>query len=475
MSNIRAVILCGGSGKRLWPLSRESYPKQFSHLVSNNETMFQASIRRVLGSGALKPILLTGNEYRFIVGEQLESIGVTDHDIIIEPSGRNTAPAIAAAALRIQKTDPNAIMVVSPADHQIHDDNAFSAALEIAVEQAEKGDIVTFGIVPDRAATGYGYIEVETKIENIKTSVPFKQFLEKPDKSKAQKMLKTGKFLWNSGIFVFSASAILAAFEKHAPSTLSAVRRSVDEGRDDLDFFRLSDAFNKADDISIDYAIMEHVTGQVVPLDCGWNDLGSWRTVWLESDKDKNGVATKGSVSMHNCEDSLLRSEDDKMHMVGIGLKNIVAVAMRDAVLVTDMSNSQSVSDSVALMRKEDIYQADEFPRAARPWGWYETLTKHSRFRVKSIVVKPGQKLSLQSHVHRAEHWIVVEGTAKVTINDEVKMVTENESVFIPLGAKHRMENPGKMDMHLVEVQTGSYLEEDDIIRYEDIYDRNIV
>ena len=472
MTNIRPVILCGGAGKRLWPLSRESYPKQFSHLVSEKETMFQASIRRLLEAGAGKPILLTGNEYRFIVGEQIENMGVKDHDIIIEPSGRNTAPAIAAAALRLEKTDPNSIMVVSPADHQIHDEKAFAAALDVAVKQAEKGEIVTFGIVPDRAETGYGYIEVDTKIDAIKGATQFKKFLEKPSEKDAKKMLETGKFLWNSGIFVFSAKTILKAFEKHASSMLAVVKRSVDEGQDDLDFFRLSEDFNKAEDISIDYAIMEHVSGFVVPLDCGWNDLGAWRTVWLESQKDKNGVATKGSVTAHNCQDSLLRAEDDKMHMVGIGLKNIVAVAMRDAVLITDMNNSQAVSETVALMRKEDIEQADEFPRAARPWGWYETLTKRSRFRVKSIVVKPGQKLSLQSHVHRAEHWIVVEGTAKVTIDDEVKMVTENQSVFIPLGAVHRMENPGKMDMHLVEVQTGSYLEEDDIIRYEDIYAR---
>lgn len=474
MTNIRPVILCGGSGKRLWPISRESYPKQFSHLVSSDETMFQASIRRILDAGATKPICLTGNEYRFIVGEQLEAIGVLEHDIIIEPTGRNTAPAVAAAALRLQKTDPNAIMIVTPADHQIHDETAFSAALEIAIDQAERGEIVTFGIVPDRPETGYGYIEIDTQINKIQSSTAFIQFLEKPNVTEAIKLIETGTFLWNSGIFVFSASAIIAAYENYAPHILAVVKRSVDEGRDDLDFLRLSDDFNKADDISIDYAIMEHVTGQVVPLDCGWNDLGAWRTVWLESEKDKNGVSIQGSVTAHNCEDSLLRCEDDKMHMVGIGLKDIVAVAMRDAVLVTHMNNTQAVSEAVTIMRKEEIEQADEFPRAVRPWGWYETLTKRTRFRVKSIVVKPGQKLSLQSHVHRAEHWIVVEGTAKVTINDEIKMVTENQSVFIPLGTKHRLENPGKMDMHLVEVQTGSYLEEDDIIRYEDIYDRKL-
>lgn len=472
MYSIRPVILCGGSGKRLWPVSRESYPKQFSKLVREDETMLQTTIRRLLDAGAKAPILIGGNQYRFILGDQLASMNIDNGEIFVEPKGRNTAPAVAAAALHLEKTDPGAIMVVSPADHSISDETAFATALETAIQSAVEGHIVTFGIVPDRAETGYGYIELATKVKDRTKSYDFVKFLEKPDANTAQSFLDSGKYLWNSGVFVFSVRAILEAFQKHAPQILSQVKLALNNGKSDLDFFRLADEFSSVDDLSIDYAIMEHIEGKVVPLECGWNDLGSWQTVHLESPKDENGNATIGSVTQINCKNSLIRAESSKMHVVGIGLENISVVAMRDAVLVANMTASQSVSDAVTEMRKKKIEQAEFFPRDYRPWGWFETLTKHGRFQVKSIVVKPGQKLSLQSHVHRAEHWIVVEGTAKVTIDDEVKMVSENESVYIPLGAIHRMENPGRMDLHLIEVQTGSYLEEDDIIRYEDVYAR---
>ncbi len=472
MTNFRPVVLCGGSGKRLWPLSRESYPKQFSNIMDENETMLQATVRRVAAAGGRKPVLLSGNEYRFLVGEQLESMGQTDRELIIEPSARNTAPAICAAAIKLEESDPNAIMLVTPSDHYISDEKCFNAAIDKALNIARDGSVAIFGIVPDRAETGYGYIETEKAYETSDDPVAFVKFTEKPDENTAEKMLKSGNYFWNSGMFVFSVETIIEAFKTHAPDIYAIVKQSVTNGQDDLDFFRLDENFKTASEISFDHAIMEKISGYVIPMNCGWNDLGSWATVRLESSKDDKGNAVNGSVTALNCEQSLLRTIGPKTHLVGVGLKNIAAIAMNDAVLVADMDDSQAVSEAVALMRKKSICQADGFPRSARPWGWFETLTKRQRFRVKSIVVKPGKKLSLQSHVHRAEHWVVVEGTAKVTIDDDVKMVTENESVFIPLGAVHRLENPGHMDLHIIEVQTGSYLEEDDITRYEDDFSR---
>ncbi len=472
MSNFRPVILCGGSGKRLWPLSRESYPKQFSNTISEKETMLETTIRRLNQAGGRNPILITNNEYRFIVGEQAERAHTEPHHIIIEPVGRNTAPAVCAAAVELMQSDPNAVMFVSPSDHYIKDEAHFSKAIETAVARASEGKIITFGIVPTRAETGYGYINLGQKYGNSSLPQGFKNFTEKPDEKTAKEMLESGEYLWNSGMFVFSVSTIIEAYKKHAPEIFDSVISAMEYGQADLDFFRLSNEFEEAPNISFDHAIMEHVKGEVVPLDCGWNDLGSWQTVRLESPQDNNGNATKGSVTLLDCKNSLIRSENPKTHIAAVGLDNIVAVGMGDAVLIADISQTEKLSELVGKMRKEGVQQADEFPRSSRPWGWFETLTKRQRFRVKSIVVKPGRKLSLQSHVHRAEHWVVVEGTAKVTIGKNEKMVTENESVFIPLGEVHRLENPGMMDLHLIEVQTGSYLEEDDIVRYEDDFKR---
>lgn len=472
MSNFRPVILCGGTGKRLWPVSRQSYPKQFSKLLSENETMLEATLRRLQQSGGHYPILISNNDYRFLVAEQVERTLKGSRQIVIEPEGRNTAPAICAAAIELAKTDPEAIMFVSPSDHHIHDEATFQNAVRIAIDRAKEGHVVTFGIVPNRAETGYGYIELEAQHDETTKAVPFKTFVEKPNLDDAQAMLKSGRFLWNSGMFIFQVSTIIDAYKQFAPEIYKIVNRATKNGSADLDFFRLSEEFEVAENISFDHAIMEHLSGEVVPLDCGWNDLGSWETVHLESDKDQDGNAQKGSVTITNCKNSLVRSEAPKVHVVGIGLENTAVIAMGDAVLVANLKNSQDVGDAVAAMRKQGICQADIFPRDSRPWGWFETLTRRQRFRVKSIVVKPNQKLSLQSHVHRAEHWVVVEGTARVTIGKDVKMVTENESVFIPLGEVHRLENPGLMDLHLIEVQTGAYLEEDDIVRYEDDYRR---
>jgi len=364
---------------------------------------------------------------------------------------------------------------VAPSDHVIRDDDAFRAAVAAGAAAADAGRIVTFGIRPDRPETGYGYLELaEAPAPGDGAARPLLRFVEKPDAQAAQDMLATGRFLWNAGIFLFSVRAILAAFEAHAPGLMAPVRAAVANGRPDLCFFRLEEAaYSGVEDISIDYAVMERAANlSVAPFDGGWNDLGAWSTVWRESGPDADGVATAGAVTAIDCRDSLLRAEDEGMRLVGLGLSNIVAVAMRDAVLVADIRESQRVKEAVAALKAEGAAQAEDFPRFHRPWGWYETLSLGRRFQVKRIMVRPGGRLSLQSHVHRSEHWVVVEGTAKVTVGEEVRLMTENESVYIPLGAVHRLENPGRVPMYLIEVQSGPYLGEDDIVRYEDVYAR---
>lgn len=469
--NVYPVILCGGSGTRLWPVSRKAYPKQFVPLL-DDVSLFQMTLSR-LTKGFSAPLLLTGNDFRFMVAEQTQQVGVSGATILIEPEARNTAPAILAAAQVIAETDPNGIMLVLSSDQLHRDEAAFLAAVDQAVSSAATGAMVTFGIKPTRAETGFGYIELETALGDESEALDFLRFVEKPDAETAKEMVASDRYLWNSGSFCFSVKSALKAFEEHAPNLLPAVSKAVADRQVDLDFVRLSDAYSDSPDISVDFAIMERVTGgKVVPLASGWNDLGSWRTVWQESDPDSSGVAQTGNVWAIDCKDTLLRSEDPDMAMVGIGLDNIVAVATRDAVLVATMDSSQEVKEVVKQMQLAGEKQAVEFPKCYRPWGWYETLALGSRFQVKRIMVKPGAKLSLQSHVHRAEHWVVVSGAALVTVGDTETLLGENESTYIPLGAVHRMENPGKVDLHLIEVQSGSYLGEDDIVRYEDIYAR---
>ncbi|MBY8974185.1 mannose-1-phosphate guanylyltransferase/mannose-6-phosphate isomerase [Rhodobacteraceae bacterium NNCM2] len=467
---ITPVILCGGSGTRLWPLSRKTYPKQFSQLFEG-ETLFQRTLSRVRGEGFAKPILLTHEDFRFIAAEQLGAAGFEAERIVVEPDGRNTAPATCLAALILAEIDPDGIMLVLASDHVMTDDSAFHAAVEAAVEAANAGALVTFGITPDRPETGYGYIEIDGPPQP--GAQPFVRFVEKPDLARAEEMVASGRYLWNSGTFLFRASHIIDAFEAYAPDVLKAAREAKEAGRNDLDFFRPgTEEYLYAPDISIDYAVMERVAGQVVPVDCGWNDLGSWKTVWQESAADQNGtVAGQGTISI-DCRQSLLRSEEPGIRLVGLGLDNIIAIATRDAVLVANMDRAQDVRLAVEALKAEGASQATEFPRCYRPWGWYETLALGGRFQVKQIMVKPGGQLSLQSHVHRSEHWVVVSGTARVTVDEEVKLMTENESVYIPLGAVHRLENPGKVELHLIEVQSGPYLGEDDIVRYEDVYAR---
>lgn len=471
MPDIFPVLLCGGSGTRLWPVSRKSFPKQFVPLAGQG-TLFQAAAERMRGAPAVKsPLVITNSDFRFIVAEQLAAEEIAPSAILIEPAARNTGPAILAAALHLEAQDPEAMLLVMPTDHSIPDAPAFRAAVAAGVPRAAAGRIVTFGVRPDRPETGYGWIAVKgTPVEG--EALPVERFVEKPPREKAEAMLAEGRFLWNAGIFLASARVLVAAFEAHAPDLVGPVRAAVEGARRDLDFLRLAEApWDGARDISVDFAVMEKADNiDVVPFGAAWSDLGDWNAVWREQG---SGTVKQGAVTAIDCEGSLLRSEVEGQHVVGIGLSDLVVVAMPDAVLVADRSRAQDVKTAVAEMKARSVRQAEVFPRDHRPWGWFETLALADRFQVKRIVVKPGAALSLQSHIHRAEHWIVVSGTAQVTVGDEVKLLTENQSVYVPLGAIHRLANPGKVPVVLIEVQTGAYLGEDDIIRYEDIYDRS--
>ncbi|MFV0384381.1 mannose-1-phosphate guanylyltransferase/mannose-6-phosphate isomerase [Paracoccus sp. (in: a-proteobacteria)] len=474
MTYIHPILLCGGAGTRLWPLSRKSYPKQFSRLVGQ-DSLFQAAARRMSGPGFTAPVVVTGNDFRFIVTEQLAATRIAPQAVVIEPAPRNTAPAILAAALLQEMQENDSLMLVAPSDHVIPDAAAFRAAVAAAVPRAQAGDLVTFGIAPTRAETGYGWLALAQGASAQATEPqPLARFVEKPGPDRARAMLESENCLWNAGIFLFTARALIAAFGTHAPQLLDSVRAAVAAAHTDLGFTRLdASAWDGVPDISIDYAVMEKATNLcVMPFAGGWSDLGGWEAVWQESGPDDAGNVISNHATAIDCRGSLLRSETDRQELVGIGLQDIVAVAMPDAVLVAHRSCVQEVRQAVALLAEREVRQATTFPTDHRPWGWFESLVTGPRFQVKRIVVKPGAALSLQSHHHRSEHWTVVEGTARITVGDEVRLLTENHSVYIPLGAVHRMENPGKVPMVLIEVQTGSYLGEDDIIRYEDLYAR---
>jgi mannose-1-phosphate guanylyltransferase / mannose-6-phosphate isomerase len=473
--SIHPLLLCGGSGTRLWPLSRKSYPKQFAKLTGD-ESLFQASALRLSGEGFAAPMVITGSDFRFIVLEQLAGVEIAPSATLIEPEGRNTAPAILAAALALEAIEPGALMLVAPSDHVIPDPDQFRSAVQAAVSSAEAGQLVTFGIRPDRAETGYGWLQLSHAPDAAFSPdpQPLKAFVEKPDAHTAQSMLDAGSYLWNAGIFLFSTTTLIEAFKAFSPKMLEGAQQAVDQAERDLGFTRLAPGpWSTLDDISIDYAVMEKADNlSVVPYGGVWSDLGGWDAVWRESGPDGKGVVTTGPATALDCEDSLFRAESDAQQLVGIGLKDVIAVAMPDAVLVAHKDRAQDVKRAVSALKAKGVAQADTLPRDYRPWGWFESLVVGERFQVKRIHVSPGAALSLQSHHHRSEHWIVVEGTAKVTVDDMVQLISENQSVYIPLGAVHRMENPGKVPMVLIEVQTGSYLGEDDIIRYEDVYAR---
>lgn len=469
------MLLAGGLGARLWPLSRKSYPKQFSNLIGD-KSLFQQSALRLTSSDKVKfapHLTMTNSDFRFIVGEQLQGVGIQPGTILIEPEGKNTAPAILAASLYAFERDEDAILLVAPSDHVIPDVDAFHSAVLTGLETVKNRKIVTFGITPTRPETGYGYLELSKQTSG--DAVDLLRFVEKPDAPNARKMLEAGNYLWNAGIFLFRACDMITAFERYAPELIGSVKAALGEVTADLDFFRLdAEAWTKCENISIDYAVMERAFNLVaVPFSAGWSDLGGWDAVWGEMEQDDNGVALSSHAHAIDCKDTLLRSENDELEIVGLGLENILAIAMTDAVLISHKDRAQDVKKVLTELNSKSIQQGEAFPKDHRPWGWFETLVIRSRFQVKRIFVKPGAALSLQSHHHRSEHWIVVEGTAKVTVDDKTSLVTEGQSVYVPLGAIHRMENPGKVPMVLIEVQTGSYLGEDDIIRYEDIYSRS--
>lgn len=472
---IHPVLLCGGSGTRLWPLSRKSYPKQFVKFFGE-ESLFQSSCQRLSGSGFAAPSIITGSDFRFMVVEQLAAIDIMPLEILIEPMPRNTAAAICAAAVACEAKSGDSLMLIAPSDHVIPDADEFKATIQAAVPVALEGRIVTFGIRPDRAETGYGWLELSEKPTDDFAPVPqdLCSFIEKPDAKVASALLEGGKHLWNAGIFLFTTSVILKAFEQNAPDILDEVSSAFDDATTDLCFTRLAvEPWTRLTDISIDYAVMERASNlSVVPYGGKWSDLGDWQAIWREGDADTAGVVTSGPSIALDCRNTLLHATSEDQELVGMGLEDIIAVAMPDAVLITRKERAQDVKIAVTKLKEKGVVQAEALPRDYRPWGWYESIALGQRFQVKRIVVNPGAALSLQSHNHRAEHWIVVEGTAKVTIDSEVKTVTENQSVYIPLGAVHRLENPGKLLLTLIEVQTGGYFGEDDIVRYEDIYAR---
>ena len=472
---IHPVLLCGGSGTRLWPLSRKSYPKQFVKFTGE-ESLFQAAARRLSGAGFAAPAIITGADFRFIVVEQLAALELAAADVLIEPAAKNTAAAICAAALTLEARQPGALMLAAPSDHLIGDAQRFREAVAVATPAADAGRLVTFGIRPDRPETGYGWLELSAAPAAVGNAAPqpLKSFVEKPDADTAATLLADGRYLWNAGIFLFSTTAILKAFAAHAPATLAGTRAALEQAERDLGFTRLAaEPWAALEAISIDYAVMERADNlTVMPYNGAWSDLGDWQAVWRDS-ADSQGMAVSDGATAIDCRDTLLRTTHAAQSLVGIGLDNIIAVAMPDAVLVARKDRAQDVKRAVQALKAQQVAQAETLPRGYRPWGWYESLVTGPRFQVKRIVVRPGESLSLQSHHHRAEHWIVVEGTAKVTLDDTVKLVTENQSVYIPLGAMHRLENPGRLPLTLIEIQTGGYLGEDDIVRYEDRYARS--
>jgi mannose-1-phosphate guanylyltransferase/mannose-6-phosphate isomerase len=469
---IYPVILSGGAGTRLWPLSRAVMPKQLLPLVTD-KTMLQETVLRVAGwPDIAAPLIVCGNEHRFLVAEQLREIGVKPLGILLEPVGRNTAPAVAAAAHYLRRSDPDAVMLVLPADHVIDNNAAFAAAVAQAARLVEGGALATFGIVPLAPETGYGYIQRGAAVSGHDAGYQVDRFVEKPDAATAQAFLDDGRYYWNSGMFLFRAERYLAELATFVPAIAAAAEASVQLGYNDLDFCRLDEAsFTMCPSDSIDYAVMERTgAAVVVPADIGWSDVGSWSALWQVQQGDAQGNVQRGDVYLDGVSNSLVRAESRMVAVLGV--QDLVIVETRDAVLVAHKDHVQRVKHVVDQLKSTARTEHLHHTKVYRPWGHYEGIDAGDRFQVKRITVKPGEKLSLQMHHHRAEHWVVVSGTARVTCGDKVSLLSENESTYIPIGMNHRLENPGKMPLHIIEVQSGSYLGEDDIVRFEDIYQR---
>ena len=466
------IIMCGGSGTRLWPLSRESFPKQFISLSSNqSKSLLQKTQVRIMQlTNVDSPILVCNEEHRFIVAEQIRELNIKSFSILLEPVGRNTAPAITIAALKSLERETDPTLLISPSDHEIENTKLFIDTIELGKEYAEQDKIVSFGIIPTSPETGYGYIKASNPLSSdIPKGEKIEQFLEKPNLQKAKELIKNKSFSWNSGIFMVKAKVLLKEIEKFSPEILDKCKLSLKNSKNDLDFQRLNKVtFEECPSESFDIAIMEKTNkGIVIPLNCGWNDIGSWKAVWENSKKDKNGNFIHGKVIAEKTNDCYLRS--DKRLIVGIGLQDLVIVETNDAVLISNKYQGQLVKNIVEKLKDNKIIEGKQHTKVHRPWGHYLSIVGDSRWQVKLISVKPGEKLSLQMHHHRSEHWVVVKGTAKVEIDQKLSILSENESIYIPLGSKHRLR---KIKLILIEVQSGSYVGEDDIIRFEDNYGR---
>ena len=469
---IHPVILSGGSGTRLWPMSRTLYPKQLLTLLGR-ESLLQQTVRRIAERETFAPPLLVANEeHRFIIAEQLREIAVVPRALLLEPVGRNTAPAACLAALALTETDPDPLMLLMPSDHTIGDVDAFVDAIGRAAAAAQAGALVSFGIAPERAETGYGYIRRDGELDGVKGVFAVAEFVEKPGPEQAEKYIESGEHSWNSGIFLFPARVYLDELERLRPDMVAACRQALATAQRDCDFIRLGkDAFSTCAADSIDYAVMEHTRrAAVVPVSMGWSDVGSWDALWEMGSKDQHGNSLEGNVVAEETRNCYLRSEAGLI--AAIGIEDLVVVATDDAVMVAPRNRTQEVRKLVARLVRDRRDEADALPTVHRPWGSFKSLHNGHRVQVKHILVKPGGKLSLQMHHHRAEHWVVVQGTAKIVRGEEEMILTEDQSTYIPLGTAHRLENPGKIPLHLIEVQSGSYLGEDDIVRLEDSYGR---
>jgi mannose-1-phosphate guanylyltransferase/mannose-6-phosphate isomerase len=464
------VLLSGGVGSRLWPVSRESHPKQFLALAGEL-TMLQETLRRTSGLEAAAPIVVCNEEHRFMVAEQLRQLDLQPSALILEPQGRNTAPALALAALQAVTVDSDSILLVLPADHLITDVGAFIAAVEKSLPLAGEGKLMTFGVVPTAPETGYGYIKCGPGLAD--DLYELERFVEKPDAAVAQDYMESGGYLWNSGMFLLRAQTYLDELGKRAPDILSCCEQAMRAATIDMYFVRPdAQLFERCPSDSIDYAVMEKTdAGAVVSLNCGWSDVGAWSALWEVAERDADGNVFRGDVIMDNCRGSYFRSESRLVAATGV--ENLVVVETADAILIADRDKVQDVKRIVTALKQGRRPEATLHRRVYRPWGCYESLITSERFQVKRIVVNPGQRLSLQMHHHRAEHWIVVKGTAEVTCEDKVFMLAEDESTYIPLGHKHRLANPGHIPLEIIEVQSGAYLGEDDIVRFEDVYGRS--